>query len=533
MHLYDTIYGHIDIDDSLVEIIDTMPFHRLKYIKQLGMVHYLYPGVQHTRFEHSIGVSYLCFNLMKKIQLKQPELNITDRDILLVSVAGLIHDIGHACFSHFFDDKLLNDKNIINETHINYELKHHEARSEYIFKDIVKNYNLNYTQEEVHLICTYVNPKKYNIKVNTKITNKFKYEIVNNYISGFDCDKLDYLVRDSYYLGNKINLNILSLLDNAVVINDNICYPNDMMIDVYTVYYLRFIFHKKYYSNNTTRCIEYMIYDAMLKSSLFTNIADILNTDKFYNFTDNILQLMLISNDDLNIISNNVQLNELDNISNNVQLNELNNIELNNIELNTNISSNIQSNELDNISNNTDTNTNLSNNIIDINIFNEKTINNTNASNIIKNIYNRKLYKVISGESINIDDEINLNYIINEFINFLKFNNIQDDFIFDISKINYGKGKINPIQFIKFYKKNINNTYEIVETNKKLIKTFPINYEEILLRITIRDNDPKKKIYYNLKSYNDLLDQTVLDNNITMELLGELMMIIIMDYINN
>ena len=445
MNFEDIIYGHITLPIEIRYIIDTIPFQRLRYIKQLGMVHYLYPCANHTRFEHSIGVAYLCYNLMKKLQLKQPELNITDRDSILVSVAGLIHDIGHACFSHFFDDKLMNKMNI---NHPNYFLKHHEARSEYIFKKIVKDYNLEYTENEIDLICEYINPKIHNIK-EKNIDRKFRYEIVSNYISGFDCDKLDYLVRDSHYLGNRVDLNVLTLLDNAIVIDDNICYPKNMMINVYSVYHSRFLFHKKYYGNDTTRCIEYMIYDAMLKSSLFNNIEDILDKDDFYNFTDNILQMMLMSNQDCSII--------------------------------------------------------------------------------IKNIYNRNLYRIINETSINIDDEEILKKIINKFNDFLELNDIKDDFIFDITKINYGKGKDNPIEFIKFYKNK--NTLYI--PNKKILKTTPLYYEEILFRIIGKCNKPDKKFYNNLKSNDEIIDNDVINNEISMELLGELMMIIVNDIINS
>lgn len=455
MYYYDTIYGHINLPSELTKIIDTIPFQRLRYIKQLGMVHYLYPGAQHTRFEHSLGVSYLCYNLMQKLQLKQPELEITDRDCLLISIAGLIHDIGHACFSHFFDDKLMENPLVLSPEHPNYYLRLHEARSEHIFKRIVKENNLDYTDDEVELICAYVLPKNHNInKNNNEIKRKFRFEIVSNYISGFDCDKLDYLVRDSYYLGKTINLNVLSLIDNAVVINDSICYPKDMIIDVYSVYHSRFLFHKKYYGNTVTRSIEYMIYDAMLKSSLFKNVADILDTDDFYKLTDTTLQQMLEMKDE--------------------------------------------------------------------------------SSLIIKDIYSRKMYKMINEISINIDDEQNLINIKEILEHFLEHNNIKKDYIFDITKINYGKGKHNPIKYINFYKK-IKDGYKLLDNNDDdiLDKMSPRYYEEILFRIFTRDSEPDKKYYTNLKPYNMMFDKYILNGSISMETLGEIMTIIINSYLND
>lgn len=452
MYLHDTIYGHVTLPDELTHIIDTVPFQRLRYIKQLGLVHYLYPGAQHTRFEHSLGVAYLCYNLMTKLQLKQPELNITNRDVLLISIAGLIHDIGHACFSHFFDDKLMENTHILPKDHINYELRIHESRSEYIFENIVKENNLSYTDEEIKLICSYVNPKKHGINKDTVISNKFRYEIVSNYISGFDCDKLDYLVRDSYYLGNTINLNVLSLLDNAIIINDSICYPKHMMLDVYSVYHSRFIFHKKYYGNNITRGIEYMIYDAMLQSTYFNNIADILNTDQFYKFTDNILQLMLTSDEP--------------------------------------------------------------------------------CSEIIKNIFERKIYRATNEVTISIDDEQFLNEIMDKVKLFIEYNNITKDFVFDIVKIHYGKGKHNPIKYINFYKK-VKDKYKLIDNNDRLDKVSPRCYEEIMFRIFVKHDKPENIVYTNLKSNNILFDDNVLNGTISAETLSELITFAINDYINS
>jgi len=306
MHLHDSIYGHIYLPQELSSITDTVEFQRLRLIKQLGLVHFVYPSANHTRFEHSIGVAYLSYTLMKKIQLKQTNLMISDRDCILVSIAGLIHDLGHACFSHFFDDKLMDNEKTIQENHKNYYLRYHEARSEYIFIQMVKKYNLNYTENEITLVCSYINPKKYNITASSDINNKFRYEIISNYLSGFDCDKIDYIRRDAFYLGHKFDLDVLSLIDNAIVINDTICYPSNMMLNVYSVFQSRFLFHQKYYNNEITRAIEYMILDAMKSSSIFNNIANKLDNKEFYKFTDNTLQYMLESDEPCSKIIQNI-----------------------------------------------------------------------------------------------------------------------------------------------------------------------------------------------------------------------------------
>ena len=79
--IYDPLYGYIELEKYLLDIIDTPEFQRLRDIKQLGCATYVFPSATHTRFEHSLGVSYLCGIFIKSIKENQPELGINDDDI--------------------------------------------------------------------------------------------------------------------------------------------------------------------------------------------------------------------------------------------------------------------------------------------------------------------------------------------------------------------------------------------------------------------------------------------------------------------
>ena len=98
----DAVHGHITLPAVCVAVIDTPQFQRLKDLKQLGGVYYIFSCASHNRFEHSIGTAHLGGKLAKQLRDEQPELNITDEDITCVQLAGLCvnHDLTlfSACF---------------------------------------------------------------------------------------------------------------------------------------------------------------------------------------------------------------------------------------------------------------------------------------------------------------------------------------------------------------------------------------------------------------------------------------------------
>ncbi|MDC0161453.1 HD domain-containing protein, partial [Marine Group III euryarchaeote] len=93
----DSIHDYIDLDELESSLVDTEPYQRLRWIKQLGSANLVYPGANHTRLEHSIGVSHLAKQMA--IQSEVP-----DDEIHLVSIAGLLHDLGHSPYSHLADE---------------------------------------------------------------------------------------------------------------------------------------------------------------------------------------------------------------------------------------------------------------------------------------------------------------------------------------------------------------------------------------------------------------------------------------------
>ncbi|TPX38476.1 hypothetical protein SeMB42_g06723 [Synchytrium endobioticum] len=103
----DQIHDLIDLEPLDLAVIDTRSFQRLREVKQLGTCYYVYPGATHNRFEHSIGTAHLAGLFMDNLRKEQPDLEISDTERNCVRLAALCHDLGHGPFSHVFDNEFM------------------------------------------------------------------------------------------------------------------------------------------------------------------------------------------------------------------------------------------------------------------------------------------------------------------------------------------------------------------------------------------------------------------------------------------
>ena len=99
----DRVYGFISIKTSLIyDLIEHPYFQRLRYIKQLGMTHLVYPGALNTRFHHALGAMHLMQLALEHLQDKGQEISPVEAEAAVIAI--LLHDIGHGPFSHAFSD---------------------------------------------------------------------------------------------------------------------------------------------------------------------------------------------------------------------------------------------------------------------------------------------------------------------------------------------------------------------------------------------------------------------------------------------
>ncbi|XP_043984803.1 deoxynucleoside triphosphate triphosphohydrolase SAMHD1-like [Gambusia affinis] len=263
----DPVHGTIELHPTLVKIIDTPQFQRLRNIKQLGGLYYVYPGASHNRFEHSIGVAHLAGELLQTLKEKQPRLKINDRDILCVQIAGLCHDLGHGPFSHMFDQKF------IPRARPKYAWTHEKA-SQKMFDHMVEENRLDslMPKKDWAFIRELIDPPKiakwpHHGRPKEKA---FLYEVVSNTRNKIDVDKWEYFARDCHQLGIQNNFDCHRLIKFARVCKvdgmNQICYRDKEVFNLYNMFYTRFSLHKRAYQHKVGNNIEWMITDAFLKA---------------------------------------------------------------------------------------------------------------------------------------------------------------------------------------------------------------------------------------------------------------------------
>ena len=169
----DPVHGYISLGEDEVGVLDTYPVQRLRRIIQLPFVHLVYPGARHTRFDHSLGCMYLAGEFSERLGFDEHRRKI-------LRLAGLLHDLGHTPYSHLLEP-LLEEAGT---THEEMTIKILEDDRE--LRDAVKRCGVSVDE----------------------VIDVLRGEGAESaIISGpMDADKLDFLMRDSYFTGASYGL---------------------------------------------------------------------------------------------------------------------------------------------------------------------------------------------------------------------------------------------------------------------------------------------------------------------------------------
>lgn len=244
----DAVHGDIECSELEMKIIDSTHFQRLRKIGQLGLSDLVYPSANHTRYEHSLGVMHLAGKIGHGLRL-------TPKDIKLIRIAGLLHDIGHLPFSHTLESVLSNGADHLHETNAINIIDND-------FSELFKRHDIDKNA------------------VQDMIIGKGKYGKILS--SGVDIDKLDYLTRDSYFTGVAYGVIDLSRLMHIATIENGIfAFQEKGLRTIESVIIARFMMFSAVYDYPTKRAAERMLFralDAMDRRSL--NITKLLKIDE-------------------------------------------------------------------------------------------------------------------------------------------------------------------------------------------------------------------------------------------------------------
>lgn len=216
----DPVYGFITIPSALVyDLISHPYFQRLRYIKQLGMTHLVYPGALHTRFHHALGAMHLMSLALEVLRNKGHEISAAEEEAATIAI--LLHDIGHGPFSHALEHTLVNG------------IKH----------------------EDISMLMM----DKLNDEFDGRLTsaiNIFKGNYHRNFfcqlISGqLDLDRMDYLNRDSFFTGvsegvisfDRI-IKMFNVVDDQLVIEEKGIYSIEKFLIARRLMYWQVYLHK-------------------------------------------------------------------------------------------------------------------------------------------------------------------------------------------------------------------------------------------------------------------------------------------------
>ncbi|XP_022701457.1 deoxynucleoside triphosphate triphosphohydrolase SAMHD1-like isoform X3 [Varroa jacobsoni] len=251
-----------------VAIIDSLEFQRLRWIGQVGVTDHVYPTATHSRFEHCLGTAHLSKLFISEIARRQPELNVSEREIRCITLAGLCHDLGHGPFSHLWEKFY---KTAGEQVYGNKDIQwHHEKTSVHIFRHLLRrNRILERFPNEINESDVYMIENLILGEVPNKTTRRFLYQIVNNPDSKMDVDKWDYFMRDAQNLGIKIDFEYQHVLRNLEVLEYegslHVCFRDKCYDIIQQAFENRFKLHKRAYQHHKVKIMDEMLIQALLE----------------------------------------------------------------------------------------------------------------------------------------------------------------------------------------------------------------------------------------------------------------------------
>jgi len=271
MHIdiIDPIHDFVRVYDNELKIIDTPIFQRLRRIRQLSGAHLIYPGAQHTRFEHSLGVMHIASMAGQALAEKGI---VSFDDIQNLRLAGLLHDIGHGPFSHLFEE-IFEEKR---------KISHEDLGRDIILKTEIGDI---------------ISKNGFDKKLVTKLAfGDSKLQFMNEVISGaLSADIMDYLLRDGYFTGAEhAKIDHHRLTHSLDVYKNKLALDKSSLVNFETMMISRYQMFKAVYFHKTVRAGEVMLLEAMDLAEGELGLSS-MNLDEYLQLSDDVILAKLLN----------------------------------------------------------------------------------------------------------------------------------------------------------------------------------------------------------------------------------------------
>ena len=270
--IQDPVHGNIIVDGIFLDVMDRHEMQRLRSVKQLGLGNLVFPGANHTRFEHCLGTYHLSGRMAYSIGLDKE-----DSDV--VRMAGLMHDICHPPFSHCLESTMERETGLdhmeLARSLITGKVPNHTSVNDDLFDgiepigDTISREGID--PEEVCNLIAYPDSTSDNLESYVGGSDHFpSKDYAHQIIHGpVDADQMDYLMRDAYYTGiSHGTIDCDRLINTMNVHNDRIVLRRGGITAAEGLMVSRSLMYTSVYFHETTRIAERMLVKAVESSGI-------------------------------------------------------------------------------------------------------------------------------------------------------------------------------------------------------------------------------------------------------------------------
>ncbi len=260
----DPVHGYVYITEAEKTVIDTYPMQRLRRLRQLAGSEYVYPGANHTRFEHCLGVMYLAGQVLVNPNISRV---VSDEEVDVCRISALLHDAGHGPFSHVFEHLLIKDLDKTHEDLTSWIIEKSEVSD--------KLSKMGFNPKEVSALA---------VGKLHKPNRAFLDQIIS---SAVDVDKQDFIVRDTYHTGAEYGfIDVYRLIHALDVLGENLAVELGALSALEAFMIARIESFKSIYFHRVGRAAQIMLATAMEKANIELGLTEFKTPEEYLALDD-------------------------------------------------------------------------------------------------------------------------------------------------------------------------------------------------------------------------------------------------------